>query len=132
MQEFKTPGEEGNFRGDVVTYANPIYLSEEKRLYVFHRGVGLDPNYLVSEDLGRTWRYGGRLFIGRDGYSPYVKYVSNGRDTIHFVGTEDHPRNFTNSLFHGFIRGGLIHSSDGKNRNSARDQHRDRAKAVAN
>jgi hypothetical protein len=114
IQEFKTPGNEGNFRGDVVTYANPIYLSAEKRLYLFHRGVGLDPNYLVSDDNGRSWRYGGRLFIGRDGYSPYVKYVSNGRDTIHFVATEDHPRNFTNSLFHGFIRNGTIHTTDGK------------------
>ena len=58
-------------------------------------------------------RYGGKLFIGRRGYSPYAKYASNGRDTIHFVGTEDHPRNFDNSLYHGFIRAGTIHQSDG-------------------
>jgi hypothetical protein len=114
VREFVTPGNAGNFRGDSVTYANPIYLSAEKRLYLFHRSVGLDPNYLISDDLGRSWRYGGRLFIGRDGYSPYVKYASNGRDTIHFVATEDHPRNFDNSLFHGFIRNGTLHTSDAK------------------
>ncbi|MGZ8920744.1 MAG: BNR-4 repeat-containing protein [Limisphaerales bacterium] len=113
-REVATPGNAGNFAGDSVTYSNPIYLSAEKKLYMFHRGVGLDPNYLVSDDLGRSWRYGGKLFIGRDGYSAYVKYASNGRDTIHFVATEDHPRNFDNSLFHGFIRNGAIHKSDGE------------------
>src|SRR2546430_8811215 len=28
------------------------------------------------------------------GYSPYLKYVSDGKGTVHFVATEDHPRNF--------------------------------------
>jgi hypothetical protein len=92
----------------------PIRLSAEKgRIYLFHRGVSQDPNYLYSDDDARSWHYGGKLFIGRRGYSPYAKYASNGRDAIHFVATEDHPRNFDNSLYHGFIRGGNIHLSDG-------------------
>lgn len=112
--EFVTPGQKGNWTGDNFTYANPIRLSAEHgRIYLFHRGVSQDPNYLYSDDNAQTWHYGGRLFIGRDGYSPYTKYASNGRDTIHFVGTEDHPRNFDNSLYHGFIRGGNVHLSDG-------------------
>lgn len=115
IQELVTPGVGGAFRGDNVTYANPFRLTAEGgRLYLFHRGFGLDPNYLISDDDGVTWRYGGRLFIGRDGYSPYTKYASDGRDTIHFVATEDHPRNFDNSLYHGFIRGGRVHDSTGK------------------
>jgi BNR repeat-containing family member len=98
-----------------VTYCNPIRLSAEGgRIYLFHRGVGLDPNYLLSDDDGRTWRYGGRLFLGRGGYSPYAKYATNGRDTIHIVATEDHPRNFDNSLYHAFIRGGSLHYSNGQ------------------
>jgi len=116
--EFVTPGvriEGGGFgRGDVFTYCNPIRLSQEKgRIYMFHRSVGLDPNYLVSDDEARTWRYGGKLYEGLDGYSPYTKYISNNQDTIHFVATEDHPRNFDNNLYHAFIRGGKIYRSDG-------------------
>ncbi|HSH17169.1 MAG TPA: BNR-4 repeat-containing protein [Verrucomicrobiae bacterium] len=115
VQEIITPGVGGSFRGDSVTYANPFRLTHEHgRLYLFHRGFALDPNYFVSEDDGQTWRYGGHLYIGRDGYAPYTKYVSNGRDTIHFVATEDHPRNFDNSLYHGFIRGGQVFGSDGE------------------
>jgi hypothetical protein len=88
--------------------------AEPGRVYLFHRGVGLDPNYLYSDDDARTWHYGGRLFHGRGGYSPYVKYANNGRDTIHIVATEDHPRNFDTSLFHAFIRGGNLYYSDGR------------------
>jgi hypothetical protein len=114
IQTIDTPGAAGRFAGASVTYANPIRLSEENgRVYLLHRGVGLDPNYLVSEDDGRTWRYGGKLFRGRGGYSPYVKYASNGRDTIHVIATEDHPRNFDNSLYHMFIRRGRMFRSDG-------------------
>jgi hypothetical protein len=112
--EFVSPGRKGNWTGDNFTYANPIRLSaENNRIYLFHRGVTQDPNYLVSDDDGRSWRYGGKLYIGRRGYSPYTKYASNNRDTIHFVATEDHPRNFDNSLYHGFIRAGKVYGSDG-------------------
>lgn len=115
VEEFVTPGNAGNFRGDSVTYGNPIRLSAENgRIYLLHRGVGLDPNYLVSDDDGRTWRYGGKVLVGRDGYSPYAKYAANGRDTIHVVCTEDHPRNYDNSLYHAFIRNGSLHASDGR------------------
>ena len=115
VMELVTPGVKGNWSGDNFTYCNPIRLTGEKgRIYLFHRGVGQDPNYLVSDDDGHTWTYAGKLYIGRDGYSPYTKYASNGRDTIHFVATEDHPRNFDNSLYHAFIRGGKILGSDGK------------------
>jgi len=112
--ELVTPGAKGNWTGDNFTYANPFRLTGENgRIYLLHRGVTQDPNYLVSDDDGRTWRYGGKLYIGRRGYSPYTKYASNGRDTIHFVATEDHPRNYDNSLYHGFIRAGKIFASDG-------------------
>ena len=67
-----------------------------------------DPNYMFSEDNGKTWKYGGRLLYGRDGYSPYLKYAYDGKGTIHFVTTEDHPRNFDNSLYHGYLRDGTI------------------------
>ncbi len=114
VQQFNSPGGGGQFRGDNVTYCNLFRLSEEAdRTYLFYRGVGLDPNYLVSDDDGRSWRYGGHVFRGRGGYSPYVKYASDGRGTIHLIATEDHPRNFDNSLYHAYLHHGVMHHSDG-------------------
>jgi hypothetical protein len=114
--ETETPGTPAEtFRGDNVTYTNLFPLASG-RLYNFIRAFGHDPNYLVSDDWGKTWRFGGRLLRGRDGYSPYLKYAFDGVDTIHFVVTDDHPRNFDNSVYHGFIRGGRVHLSDGSDR----------------
>ena len=97
--QFTTPGvveaKQSWGRGDVFTYCNPMRLSNENgRTYMFHRSHGLNPNYLISDDDARTWRYGGKLYVGAAGYSPYTKYISNNRDKIHFVATENHPRNF--------------------------------------
>jgi len=113
---FDTPGNPAQpLRGNNVTYSNLFQLSSG-RLMNFFRGVDLDPNYLYSDDTGRTWRYGGRLAHGKDGYSPYLKYAFDGVNTIHFVMTEDHPRNYDNSLYHGFVRDGSIYLSDGTRR----------------
>lgn len=109
--------------GARYTYQNVYRLaSENGRVYNFHRGVGFNPNYLVSEDDGQTFAYGGRLLswdtdltngLGGGG-RPYLRYASNGKDTIHFISTEDHPRNYDNSVYHGFIRDGQLHRSGGK------------------
>ena len=109
--------------GDDATYANLYRLSAENggrgRVYNFHRGVGYDPNYLLSDDDGRTFRYGGRLFdwpaqpARRGSGRPYVRYASDGIDTIHFIATEDHPLHVNNSIYHGYIRAGKVHRSDG-------------------
>jgi hypothetical protein len=107
-----TPGRAEQWGADSVTYSN-LFRFPDGTLYNFHRGVSHDPNYLVSRDEGDSWQYGGRLLIGRDGYSPYLKYAYDGRGTLHFVATEDHPRNFDNSLYHGFLRDGKLHASDG-------------------
>jgi hypothetical protein len=108
---FRSPGVAEQFRADSVTYSNLFRLSSG-RILNFYRGVGHDPNYMFSDDGGETWSYGGRMMLGRDGYSPYLKYVQDG-DTIHFVATEDHPRNFDNSLYHGYLRDGRLYHSDG-------------------
>src|SRR5439155_15692310 len=44
---------------------------------------------------------------------PYLKYADEGKGTIHFVATEDHPRNFDNSLYHGYVRAGAMYKTDG-------------------
>lgn len=106
--------------GAACTYSNLFRLeSEEGRLYNFHRGRGWDPNYLVSNDGGRHWAYGGKLLENANDpegkVRPYVKYASNGVDTIHFVATEAHPQQYPpgTSLYHGYVRRGHVHRSDG-------------------
>lgn len=99
-----------------VTYSNLFLLSAgnegQSRLYDFYRGEDRNPNFVVSDDSGVSWSYGGHLlaFPGR----PYVKYASNGVDTIHFVTTEHHPLRYDNSLYHAYLRDGVIYGSDGR------------------
>lgn len=111
-----------------LSYTNLHRLADEGgRIYNFSRSTGFNPNYTVSDDDGRTFRYGGRLLFwpppaksdpklarATGGGRPYVKYASNGRDTIHFIATEDHPGAYQNSLYHGFYRAGALHASDGR------------------
>jgi len=107
--------------GAGISYSNLYRLSAEKgRIYNFHRGLGFNPNYMFSDDDGRTFQYGGRLLHwdatpGENGSGrPYLRYASNHRDTVHFIATEDHPSNFDNSIYHAYIRDGQVHHSDGR------------------
>lgn len=99
-----------------VTYSNLFLLADENggegRIYDFYRGENWNPNVIISDDDGEHWRYGGHVirFAGR----PYVKYASNNRDIIHFVTTEHHPRDYANSIYHGYLQGGVFHDSSGK------------------
>jgi hypothetical protein len=96
-----------------VTYSNLFRLEAEGgRIYDFHRGRNYNPNVLISDDNGESWRYGGKL-VGGPG-RPYVRYASDGKDTVHFVCTEQHPRDFDNSIYHGYVRGGKVYDSFGK------------------
>jgi len=89
----------------------------------FHRGIDRNPNYLVSEDDGLTWRYGGKLMAwqldttdprattgdGSFNSRPYVRYAPGMEDgrpdgSVHFITTEDHPRGYDNSVYHGVVR----------------------------
>ncbi len=107
--------------GSGVTYENLYQLSAERtgefgRIYNFTRTVGVDPNFLYSDDNGASWVYGGKLLeqpgaLGR----PYVNYTSNGVDEIHYINTEDHPREGprNNSIYHSTIKGGEVFDSFG-------------------
>ena len=113
--------------GDRLCYSNVFRLAaEDGRIYSFGRGIGFNPNCLTSDDGGDTWNYGWRLlswtrqdladdprYTGIDGTRPYLRYASNGEDEIHFVASDDHPRAYDNSLYHGFYRGGGLHDSLG-------------------
>ncbi|MGO9110749.1 MAG: BNR-4 repeat-containing protein [Thermoguttaceae bacterium] len=100
---------------DHVTYSNLFFLSAEKRVYNFVRAINHDPSIMISSDQGDTWSYGGKLLTEpKLGYvNGYVKYASNGVDRIDFLTTEHHPRDFNNSIYHGYVQGGKLHRSDG-------------------
>jgi hypothetical protein len=101
-----------------VTYSNAFLLSSESnRIYDFYRGLdaSFKPSYAYSDDLGETWR-NGNIVINvptTERHRPYVRYASNGTDTVHLVYTEAHPRDFDNSVYHVFYRAGSLYKSDG-------------------
>ena len=104
-----------------LTYSNLHWLASENggrgRLYDFFRGLDATnkPSYVYSDDLGETWKTG-NVFIdvpAKFRHRPYVKYASNGADTVHVFYTEGHPRDFDNSAYHVFYRAGRLYRSDG-------------------
>ena len=96
-----------------ITYANLWYLGTD--LISFVRSVDTSPSYLISKDDGATWSYGGRLTSTPTvGYvAGYYKYWGNNTDRIDFVGTEAHPRDNDNNLYHGYVKDGKIYNSTG-------------------
>lgn len=112
-----------------ITYSNLHYLRNENsgrgRLYNFFRGLDgrNKPSYAYSDDQGQTWKTG-NVFIDVPAtfrHRPYVKYASNGEDTVHIFYTDGHPRDFDNSTYHIFYRAGKLHRSDGSEIRSLTD-----------
>jgi hypothetical protein len=100
------------FTAGPTTYANLCYLSKPNVALNFHRdsGRGFDPNYVTwNLSTSTHFSYGGRLLTGPEGNfnhrdRPYLKYVSNGVDRVHFLATDHHPRNLvSNSVYHGYV-----------------------------
>jgi hypothetical protein len=88
---------------------------------VFHRGIKFQTNFLVSDDDGLSFHYGGRLFDWRKSpverevnARPYVRYVSDNSDTVHLLLSETHPRHFDTGIYHGYLRGGRLYDSNGR------------------
>jgi hypothetical protein len=97
-----------------ATYNNLLTASagSAKKLHNFSRLQGWDPNYLITDDQGVNWQYGGRL-LSTDG-RPYLKYGASADGTkIHLVATDQHPRNFDNSIYHGVTDGETLFDSSG-------------------
>ena len=104
---------------NMVTYSNPWYLGSS--IYSFVRSIATDPAALTSADDGQTFSYYGRLMdTGQAPYAGgYFKYWGNNTDRIDFVGTEAHPRDADNSLYHGYISGGKVYDSAGAVKDSS-------------
>lgn len=100
-----------------LSYSNLHILQDENnndgRIYNFFRGLNnsWNPSIMTSDDMGENWAALG-LLIEHTGHRPYVKYASDGIDTIHFIFTEGHPRDYNNSIYHAYYRDGILYSSD--------------------
>ncbi|HVE74077.1 MAG TPA: BNR-4 repeat-containing protein [Mycobacteriales bacterium] len=97
----------------VSTYANPVYLKGERRLWVFGRSGYTGPAFTTSGDVGETWAKARRLVHVHD-ERPYVKYASNGVNTIGFGFTNGHPAESHSSIYYAAYRAGEIRRADGR------------------
>lgn len=102
----------------LLTYSNLFLLpAENNRIYDFYRGLdnSYKPSYAYSDDSGQTWKSGNVVINvpSTQKHRPYVRYATNGTDTVHLVYTEAHPRDFDNSLYHVAYRQGMLYKTDG-------------------
>lgn len=99
-----------------IAYNNIYYLSAEGRMYNFSRANNRSPNFIVSDNMGDTWTFGGQLTTNSsNSYNKgYYKYWSNGIDRIDFIFTEQHPRDTLTSIYHGYIKNGKAYKSNGE------------------
>ena len=101
-----------------ITYSHPVYLSEEKRFYVFWRGESWKPTFSTSLD-GKTWTTP-RVLVEQQGNAsdtirPYFKVVSDGKSEIHVAFTDGHPRDEPlNSIYYFKYRNGSFYKANGK------------------
>jgi hypothetical protein len=101
-----------------ITYSNLHRLSGESgRIFNFFRGLDdrFKPSVAWSDDGGESWTSGGIVIDvpSEVRHRPYVKYASDGQDTVHLAYTEGHPRDFDNSVYHVMLRRGQLLRSDG-------------------
>ena len=110
------------------TYPNPIRLEDEDRTYLFWRGGNYNPTYSIQADGSDTWSQARNLMIHLP-ERPYVKYASNGDDTIHVAYTNAHPGEFGNvNIYYAQVRGDAIWGAGGNRIAGLSDRpHRPRA-----
>jgi hypothetical protein len=95
------------------TYPNPILLSGEgDKLYLFWRGADYSQDF-ATRTLSGHWSPAQSL-ISAPGERPYVKYDSNGTDTIAMGFTNGHPRETLTSVYFAEYRDGWLRGASGR------------------
>ena len=104
----------GNTSGPYgYTYPNPVRLAAESRTYLFWRGGNYNPTFATQADGSDTWSVP-RNLIYVAGERPYVKYDSDGQDTIYIAFTNAHPREAPDvNIYYVAYRGGELYHADG-------------------
>lgn len=111
--------------GGPITYSNLAFDPENGRILDFFRGGSNAAQFAASTD-GTKFSLGGTLFSwSRASPSfdaskstrtsppkPYIRYAARG-GVVHFIATEDHPRAYDNSVYHGYVRGNALYDSFG-------------------
>lgn len=100
-----------------TTYSQPVYLGDEKRIYVFWRGVNWKPTFSTSTD-GVHWTPERELVEqkGREanGIRPYFKIGTDGKSRIDIAFTDGHPRDEpSNSIYYLRYTHGAFFKADG-------------------
>jgi hypothetical protein len=108
-----------------VTYTNlALEPGEKGRLFNFYRGGDLPRVMVAAEGTDFTdvgdWVTWGRKSPSFDAKRstrpsearPYVRFASRG-GKVHFILTEDHPRSYDTSVYHGYLAGHVLHDSAG-------------------
>lgn len=101
-----------------ITYSNPFMLADEHNaIYLFWRGLSYKPTMSKSLDGGKTWSPAQPVFSRAglpEGNRPYAKYASNGKNRIHFLFTDGHPRvEPSNNVYYVCYRAGAFYKADG-------------------
>jgi hypothetical protein len=95
------------------TYPNPMILSgEQDTAYLFWRGANYSQVYETRSSTG-IWSPAHEL-ISQPGQRPYVKYDTNGTDTIAMAFTNGHPRNTLTSIYFAEYRDGWLRGAGGR------------------
>ena len=101
-----------NTKGDRgYSYPNPMYLSAERRTYLFWRGGAWWPAFSRRTD-GGSWSRAKTLLRIPD-QRPYVKVHDDGVRNIHIAYTEGNPGSFNNSIYYLRYHDDALHRADG-------------------
>lgn len=109
-----------------VTYSNlSVEPGAEGRIFNFYRRGDKSPGIMSAPPGEKFEEHGALLGWKRTSPTfddkkstrasepkPYVRYATRGGVT-HLITTEDHPRAYDNSVYHGFIKGHVLHGSLG-------------------
>jgi hypothetical protein len=102
-----------------VAFPTLVALAGERQdgahTLLFFRGLDnrLMPAWAHSADAGEAWTTGGMFMRLSGKATPYVKYASDGRATVHVAFTDGHRMDFGNGLYHAIWRGDQLSRSDG-------------------
>lgn len=95
------------------TYPNPMTLSAEAdTTYLFWRGANYSQDYETRTSTG-AWSPAHELIL-QPNERPYVKYDSNGVNTIAMAFTQAHPRAALTSIYFAEYRDGWLRGASGR------------------
>lgn len=95
------------------TYPNPMILSgEQDTTYLFWRGANYSQVYETRTAAG-AWSPAHELIV-QPGQRPYVKYDTNGTNTIAIAFTQANPANAVTNIYYAQYRDGWLRHASGR------------------